>query len=156
MYKKFIFFIIALLSTYTCSDTKSKLTNVKRLKLRIGDTKEVRGYSKVTADPEDAVHIYNVDKNTIAITGQKLGAVDLDFYDEEGEKTTSKSLYIKDLKPEPDVNISFGFGVGGCPYPAYCSSDHFYDPLHGWRGINPYWGEGWGWHGDYHHRKRCR
>jgi len=155
MYKKFIFFIIALLSTYTCSDTKSKLTNVKRLKLRVGDTKEVKGYSKITADPEDAVHIYNVDKNTIAITGKELGVVDLDFYDEEGEKTISKSLYIKDLKPEPDVNVSFGFDVGGYPYPAYYSSGPFY-PLHDWWRTNRYWGGGWGWHGGHHHRRRCR
>lgn len=144
--KKILFFIACCASTYT--GTKARPTNIKRLKLRVGDTKEVKGYTRITADPEEKVHIYHIDNNTIALTGNESGPVDLVFFEDNGE-VTRKSLYVKPEREEPDVQVSFGWG--GYPCPFYYSSDPFYDPLYGW------WGSSWH-RGFYprHYQRHCR
>lgn len=131
---------LLLLTLCVLTGTVQGKSNLRRLKsIRVGGHKTVRGYDKITVDPDSKgeVHITEIDDNKHEITGTDDGIVILNFHDDDGN-VEEKVIDIKDRRPEPRANVSFGFGFGGY-YPRryyYYGSDPFYTPWGGW---GPYW-----------------
>ena len=128
--------------THTRSRSKSSLRHLDSI--RIGKSKTIRGYSKIVVDPtsDGQVHITEIDDNKHKITGMDDGIVILQFYDEDGNPE-EKVIDIKDRRPEPQVNVGFGFGYNPYYYRRgyYYSSDPFYTPWGGWG--RPYYNYYW-------------
>lgn len=138
-----LFLIFGLISCVSL-EARSKSSSLRRLKLRVGDTKTLRGYDAITADPKNMIHITVNRDDEHELTGMKEGMVVLKFY-QDGEEIAEKAIQVRAEREEPDVNVSFGFGFGAYPRRYYYSSDPFYDPLYGWGA--PHWG--------YWHRRNC-
>lgn len=135
--KKIYLFLLTLcvLGLVEKSYTRSK-SNLRHLKnIRVGKSKTIRGYNKITINPKSTgdVHITETDDNKHKITALDDGIIILNFYDADGGME-EKIIDIKDRRSEPRANVSFGFGFGGYSPRRYYyyGSDPFYTPWGGW------------------------
>lgn len=117
---------------------RRRASSLSGLKLRVGKSKELRGYDDIKADPASAVHITKTLKGH-EITPRKEEFVVLKFYI-DGDQVAEKGIDIRPRAEDPDVSVGFGFGFG---HPGYWYDDPWYNPWYGWR-------RGWG-HGHPRH-----
>jgi hypothetical protein len=140
--KKYILLFLTLFGALhlEARSEKRRASSVNSLKLRVGQSKEIRGYHEITADPASAVHIARTSRGH-EITPRKEEFVVLKFYI-DGEEVAEKAVDIRPRAEEPDVSVGFGFSVG---HPGYWYDDPWYPfGWHGWH--RPYRHRSSGWH----------
>lgn len=139
--KKYILLLLTLFGALHLEARSSgrKASSLSGLKLRVGQSKEIRGYDKITADPANAVHIARTSRGH-EITGRVEGIVVLKFYI-DGDEVAEKAVDVRARAEEPDVSVGFGFGVG---HPGYWYDDPWYPyGWHGWHRPHRYRSSGW-------------